>query len=78
METIGDCYDNVSMESFWGRIQVDLLNQKKWITIIELSIAMTDYICNCYNVERRHSFPDHLRNRECELIEALKNPSIFT
>ena len=42
MGTIGDCYDNAPMEAFWGRMQVELLNRKEWITIVELSIAMAD------------------------------------
>ena len=78
MGTIGDCYDNAPMESFWGRMQVELLNRKKWITIVELSIAMADYICNFYNAERRHSSLGHLTPREFELIESSTNPSILT
>lgn len=78
MGTIGDCYDNAPMESFWGRMQVELLNRKEWITIVELSIAMADYICNFYNAERRHSSLGYLTPREFELIESSKNPSILT
>ena len=26
MGTIGDCYDNAPMESFWGSMQIELLN----------------------------------------------------
>ncbi len=66
------------MESFWGRMQVELLNRKEWITIVELSIAMADYICNFYNAERRHSSLGNLTPREFELIESSKNPSILT
>lgn len=78
MGTIGDCYDNAPMESFWGRMQVELLNRKEWITIVELSIAMADYICNFYNAERRHSSLGYLTPREFELIESSKNPSMLT
>ena len=78
MGTIGDCYDNAPMEAFWGRMQVELLNRKKWITIVELSVAMADYICNFYNAERRHSSLGNLTPREFELIESSKNPSILT
>ena len=63
MGTIGDCYDNAPMEAFWGRMQVELLNRKKWITIVELSVAMADYICNFYNAERRHSSLGYLTQR---------------
>jgi transposase InsO family protein len=27
MGSIGDCYDNAMIESFWGRMQTELLNQ---------------------------------------------------
>jgi putative transposase len=30
MGSIGDCYDNSMIESFWSRMQVELLNRKKW------------------------------------------------
>jgi transposase InsO family protein len=54
--TVGDCYDNAAMESFWGRLQVGLLNTRKWAITLELAVAMADYIDNFYNVERRHSY----------------------
>ena len=43
------------MESFWGRLQTELLDTRKWATTLELTIAMTDYIDNFYKTERRHS-----------------------
>ncbi len=42
MGTVGDCYDNAPMESFWGTIQIELLNRKKWRTKLELSIAIAE------------------------------------
>ena len=32
MGSIGDCYDNAMIESFWGRMQTELLNRKRWKT----------------------------------------------
>lgn len=32
------------MESIWGSMQIELLNRKKWMTYVELSTAMADYI----------------------------------
>lgn len=66
MGTIGDCFDNAPMESFWGSMQIELLNRKKWRTKIELSIAMADYIEHFYNAERRHSSIDYLTPIEFE------------
>ena len=31
MGSIGDCYHNVMIESFWARMQTELLNRKKWV-----------------------------------------------
>jgi transposase InsO family protein len=30
--TVGDPYDNAVVESFWGRMQVELLNRRRWRT----------------------------------------------
>jgi transposase InsO family protein len=30
MGTVGDAYDNALIESFWARLQTELLNRKKW------------------------------------------------
>lgn len=48
MGTVGDCYDNSPMESFWGSMQIELLNRKRWTTIVELPVAMADYIENLF------------------------------
>ena len=39
MGTIEDCYDNAPMEAFWGRMQVEVLNRKKWITIVKFGLT---------------------------------------
>ena len=44
MGTVGDCYDNAPMESFWGSMQIELLNRQSWRTKMELALAMADYI----------------------------------
>ncbi len=36
MGTVGDCYDNTPMASFWGSVQIELLNGQSWKTILEL------------------------------------------
>ena len=52
---VGSAFDNAMMESFWGRVQVELLNRKKWKTRIELATAIHDYIELFHNTRRRHS-----------------------
>lgn len=58
--TVGDCFDNAVMESFSGRMQTELLDTRKWLTTLELTAAMADYIDNFYNLERRHSYPGNI------------------
>jgi putative transposase len=37
MGSVGDCYDNAMMESFWGTLQMEVLDQKPWRTREELA-----------------------------------------
>lgn len=55
MGSIGDCYDNGLMESFWSRMQVELLDRHRWKTRIELANAIFDYLKFWHNRRRRHS-----------------------
>ena len=55
MGTVGDCFDNAVVESFWARMQVELLNRQRWRTRIELANAIFDYIEIWHNRQRRHS-----------------------
>jgi len=55
MGSIGDCYDNAMIESFWSRMQVELLDRKNWNTRPELADAMFEYLEIWHNRKRRHS-----------------------
>jgi transposase InsO family protein len=44
MGTIGDAYDNAVIESYWGRMQTELLDRKRWRTRIELANAIFEYL----------------------------------
>ena len=55
MGSIGDCYDNAVIESFWSRMQVELLNRHRWRTRLELANAMFEYLEIFHNRQRRHS-----------------------
>jgi putative transposase len=57
------------MESFWGSMQIELLNRQRWSTVVELSVAMADYIENFYNSERRHSSLNYLTPNEFEDLQ---------
>jgi putative transposase len=55
MGAVGSPYDNAVVESFWARMQVELLNRTRWKTRVELATAIHDYIELFYNTRRRHS-----------------------
>ncbi|ROZ42896.1 IS3 family transposase [Rhodococcus sp. WS3] len=55
MGSVGDCYDNATIESFWGRMQTELLNRQRWRTRIELANAIFEYLEIFHNRQRRHS-----------------------
>jgi putative transposase len=55
MGSIGDCYGNARIESFWGRVQTQLLNRQRWRTRIELANALFEYLEIFHNRRRRHS-----------------------
>jgi transposase InsO family protein len=54
MGSIGDCYDAM-IESFCGRVQVELLNRQRWRTRIDLANALFEYLEIFRNRRRRHS-----------------------
>ena len=53
--SVGDAFDNAVVESFWARLQTELLNTRKWRTRTELSTEIFDWIEAFYNRTRRHS-----------------------
>ena len=55
MGSVGDCYDNAMMESFWGTLQLEVLDRKAWNSRAELANAIFEWIECWYNPTRRHS-----------------------
>ena len=55
MGTVGDCYDNAMMESFWGTLQLEVFDTRNWETRDELANAIFEWIECWYNPKRRHS-----------------------
>lgn len=66
MGSVGDCYDNGLMESFWAR----MLNRQRWRTRIELTNAIFEYLEIFHNRQRRHSSLEMLTPIEYELRHA--------
>ena len=55
MGTIGDAFDNAVIESFWARMQTELLDRRRWSTRVELANAIFEYLEIFHNRQRRHS-----------------------
>jgi putative transposase len=55
MGSIGDCFDNSMVESFWGTMQLELLDSRRWRTRHQLATAIFEWIESWYNPRRRHS-----------------------
>ncbi len=70
MGTVGDCYDNAPMESFWESMQIELLNRQSWKTVVELSSAMAEWIESFYNPLRRHSALGYLTPNQYEALDS--------
>lgn len=68
MGRVGDAYDNAMMEAFWGRLQTELLNRKRWRTRLELANAIFEYLEVFHNRKRRHSALGMLTPNEYETL----------
>jgi putative transposase len=60
MGSIGDAYDNAMAESFFGTLQLELLDEHHWFTRRQLALAVFDWIECWYNPSRRHTSIDML------------------
>ncbi|MDT7655275.1 MAG: putative transposase [Pseudonocardiales bacterium] len=70
MGSIGD-FDNAVIESFWGRVQTELFNPRRWKTRIELANALFEYLEILHNRRRRHSALGMLTPIEYEILHSI-------
>ncbi len=73
--TIGDPYDNAVAESFWARMQTELLDRRRWHTRVELANAIFEYIEGFYNRRRRQSALDYMSPIE---VETTHSPNLIS
>jgi putative transposase len=66
MGSIGDCFDNSAVESFFGTLQLELLDQHPWTDRRQLALAIFEWIEAWYNPRRRHSYCDMLSPADYE------------
>jgi putative transposase len=71
MGSVGDCYDNSMIEAFWSRMQVELLDQRRWRTRVELANAIFEYLEIFHNRQRRHSSLGMLTPIEFETVSTV-------
>jgi hypothetical protein len=55
MGSIGDAYDNAMCESFFARLECELLDRYRFRTQAEARTAVFEFIEGFYNLRRRHS-----------------------
>lgn len=60
MSRKGNCWDNAPMESFFGRLKVELIYAKNYPCIEQARSGIFEYIEIFYNRKRRHSANDNL------------------
>ncbi len=60
MGSIGNCFDNSVIESFFGTLQNELLDEHDWRDSDTLARAIFEWIETWYNPRRRHSYCGYL------------------
>jgi transposase InsO family protein len=55
MSRKGNCWDNAVMESFFGRMKVELIYAENYKTVEDTQAGIFEYIEMFYNRQRRHS-----------------------
>ncbi len=60
-------------ESFFGTLQLELLDEHRWATRQDLALALFDWIETWYNPHRRHSYCSMLSpvDYERQAVESL-------
>jgi putative transposase len=70
MGSIGDCFDNAVAESFFGTLQLELLDEHRWENRQQLALAVFEWIEAWYNPKRRHSYCNMLSPVDYEAAHA--------
>jgi putative transposase len=70
MGSVGDCFDNAVAESFFGTLQLELLDEHHWENRQQLALAVFEWIEAWYNPKRRHSYCNMLSPVDYEAAHA--------
>jgi putative transposase len=66
MGTVGDCFDNAMMESFFSSLEAEVLDRNRFRTRQEATRAVFCWLAGWYNIRRRHSGVCYLSPQEYE------------
>jgi transposase InsO family protein len=85
MGSIGDCFDNSVAESFFGTLQLELLDEHHWTSRQQLALAVTRSVRLDRDLVQpppptqllQHAQPDRLRDHQRGMIPTT-NPSAGT
>lgn len=66
MGSIGDCFDNAMMESFFSSLEAEVLDRHRFGTRAEAQTAIFSWLEGWYNTARRHSGIGYLSPRDFE------------
>ncbi len=75
--SVGDAFDNAVVESFWARMQTELLDTRTWRTRTELSTEIFDWIEIFYNRTRRHSSLGMISPTAYEKLHTWSDPDLL-
>lgn len=64
MSRKGNCWDNAPMESFWGKMKCEWLNELRFKTREEAKAAVFEYVEIFYNRQRLHATNGYLTPEE--------------
>jgi putative transposase len=66
MGSVGDCFDNAMMESFFSSLEAEVLDRYRFTTREEARIEIFSWVEGWYNTHRRHSGLGYVSPREFE------------
>lgn len=66
LSSVGCCYDNAPIESFWGTLKTELVYRQHYRTRADAKNAIFAYIEGFYNRQRRHSALGYLSPAQFE------------
>ena len=77
MGSVGDCFDNAMMESFFSSLEAEVLDRTRFRTRQEACRTIFYWIAGWYNTRRRHSGVEYLSPQEFErrLAHIRRRPS---